>query len=158
MMEETATVIRCPGDGWVTVEVKVKNACNHCDNNESCGTSAVSKAFSPKVQRFSLPSNTQYEAGELLKLGLPESVILKAAAIVYLMPLAGLFIGAGIGHFMAQSLDLAGNDIPAIITGILGAVSAWMVGRRWAKAIEINSQPVIISRLGHPLSKVSSVS
>ncbi|MXR68038.1 Fis family transcriptional regulator [Shewanella sp. JBTF-M18] len=158
MMEETATVIRCPGDGWVTVEVKVKNACNHCDNNDSCGTSAVSKAFSPKVQRFSLPCDTQYEPGELLKLGLPESVILKAAAIVYLMPLAGLFVGAALGHFLASLSGLSGSDLLAIVLGLSGATGAWWLGRRWAKALEINSQPVILSRLGRPIGGISPAS
>ncbi|QYK13938.1 SoxR reducing system RseC family protein [Shewanella rhizosphaerae] len=155
MMEETATVIRCPGDGWVTVEVKVKNACNHCDNNDTCGTSAVSKAFSPKVQRFSLPSDTQYEPGELLKLGLPESVILKAAAIVYLMPLAGLFIGATLGHFLADLAGLVSSDLLTIALGLSGAASAWWLGRRWAKTLEINSQPVILSRLGRAIDGIS---
>ncbi|CAM4008626.1 MULTISPECIES: SoxR reducing system RseC family protein [Shewanella] len=158
MMEETATVIRCPGDGWVTVEVKVKNACNHCDNNDTCGTSAVSKAFSPKVQRFSLPSDEQYEPGELLKLGLPESVILKAAAIVYLMPLAGLFIGAALGHFLADLSGLSSSDLLAIALGAGGAVSAWWLGRRWAKALETNSQPVILSRLGRAIDGISPAS
>ncbi|QYK00653.1 SoxR reducing system RseC family protein [Shewanella psychrotolerans] len=151
MMEEVATVIRSGNDGWVTVEVKVKNACNHCDNNESCGTSAVSKAFSPKVQRFSVPSNEQYKAGELLKLGLPESVILKAAAIVYLLPLVGLFIGAVFGQLFMPLLDVAASDGLTIGFALLGATAAWRVGRRWAKVLEQNSQPVIIARLGRGL-------
>lgn len=152
MMEEVATVIGCDNAGWVTVEVKVKNACNHCDNNESCGTSAVSKAFSPKVQRFSVQSDEQYQAGELLKLGLPESVILKAAAIVYMLPLAGLFIGASLGRFLISLLDTSVSDGLPIGFAILGAIVAWGVGRRWAKTLEQNSQPVIIARLGRSLA------
>ncbi|MCG9695942.1 SoxR reducing system RseC family protein [Shewanella sp. Isolate11] len=152
MMEEVATVIRDEGNGWITVEVKVKNACNHCDNNDSCGTSAVSKAFSPKVQRFAVAAEGQYQTGELIKLGLPESVILKAAAIVYLLPLAGLFIGAGVGHFLMTLFGSTAVDAGSIVTGLLGAFFAWDMGKRWASALEENSQPIIISRLGLPIT------
>ncbi|GIU44123.1 SoxR reducing system RseC family protein [Shewanella algidipiscicola] len=148
MMEEVATVIRNNHDGWITVEVKVKNACNHCESSESCGTSAVSKAFSPKVQRFSVPAKESYQPGELIKLGLPESVLLKAAAIVYLLPLLGLFVGASLGRFFMPILDIAATEAVVIGFGVLGGVVAWMMGRRWAKQLEQVSQPVIIARIG----------
>ncbi len=151
MMEEIATVIRTENNGWITVEVKVKNACNHCDNNESCGTSAVSKAFSPKVQRFSIPAEGQYQAGEQIKLGLPESVILKAAAIVYLLPLLGLFIGAGFGHLQMELVDIEFINAGSIIAGLIGSVIAWRCGKRWASVLEENSQPIITARLGVPI-------
>ncbi|MCZ4336215.1 SoxR reducing system RseC family protein [Shewanella colwelliana] len=152
MMEEVAKVIDCDADGWVRVEVKVKNACNHCDNNESCGTSAVSKAFSPKVQQFSVQAQGEYHAGELLKLGLPESVILKAAAIVYLLPLLGLFVGASVARFAFPVLDIATGDGLIVLAALLGGVSAWLLGRRWARKLETNSQPIILGRLGQTLS------
>ncbi len=151
MMEEIATVIRTENNGWITVEVKVKNACNHCDNSDSCGTSAVSKAFTPKVQRFAIPAEGQYQDGELLKLGLPESVILKAAAIVYLLPLFGLFIGAGFGHFLMTLFDGSFINAGSIFFGLIGAVIAWKVGKRWAATLEENSQPIITARLGVPI-------
>ncbi|MCE9679061.1 SoxR reducing system RseC family protein [Shewanella sp. AS1] len=151
MMEEVATVIRCNDNGWITVEVKVKNACNHCDSNESCGTSAVSKAFSPKVQRFAIPADGEFQEGEMLKLGLPESVILKAAALVYLLPLLGLFIGAGFGHFLMGLIGVASADLGTMAFALLGAVTAWFFGKAWARRLEQNSLPVIISRLGQPI-------
>ena len=151
MMEEMAKVLECDGNGWVTVEVQVKNACNHCDNSESCGTSAVSKAFSPKVQHFSIPSEHRYEAGELLKLGLPESVILKAAALVYLLPLTGLFAGVALASILSALLNLTFNDLVLIPFALAGALVFWLVARRVARKMESDSQPVIISHLGHSI-------
>ncbi len=151
MMEEMAKVLECDGSGWVRVEVKVKNACNHCDNSESCGTSAISKAFSPKVQCFSIPSDRQYEPGELLKLGLPESVILKAAALVYLLPLVGLFSGVALASFVTSLLNFQSSDLVVIPLAILGALVFWVAARRIARRMEIDSQPVIISHLGHSI-------
>jgi sigma-E factor negative regulatory protein RseC len=151
MMEEMAKVLESDGKGWVTVEVQVKNACNHCDNSESCGTSAVSKAFSPKVQRFSIPSDRQYQAGELLKLGLPESVLLKAAALVYLLPLLGLFFGVAVASFITSTFNLTSGDFVVIPFAIAGALLFWAKGKKMAKRMEDDTQPVIISHLGHSI-------
>jgi len=151
MMEEMAKVIRCDNQGWVTVEVEVKNACNHCDNSESCGTSAVSKAFSPKVQEFSIPSDSHYEPGELLRLGLPESVILKAAALVYLMPLLGLFLGAISASLISYQVGLISSDLIVIPFALVGAFLFWRLAKSKARQMESASQPIIISHLGHSI-------
>ncbi|WP_299794088.1 SoxR reducing system RseC family protein [uncultured Shewanella sp.] len=151
MMEEMAKVISCDTDGWVKVEVKVKNACNHCENTESCGTSAVSKAFSPKVQEFSIQSDITYQPGDLIKLGLPESVILKAAALVYLMPLLGLFSGAGLVSLISALLELSAGDLFVIPGALSGAFLFWRLARSKARQMEATSQPVILSHLGHSI-------
>lgn len=151
MMEEMAKVIKCDNQGWVTVEVQVKNACNHCDNSESCGTSAVSKAFSPKVQEFSISSDTYYEPGELLRLGLPESVILKAAALVYLMPLLGLFIGAMLASLISHQIGLISSDLFVIPFALVGAFLFWRLAKSKARQMEFSSQPIILSHLGHSI-------
>ncbi|NRD72986.1 SoxR reducing system RseC family protein [Shewanella sp. VB17] len=152
MMEEMAKVLECDGSGWVIVEVQVKNSCNHCDNSESCGTSAVAKAFSPKVQRFSIPSERQYQPGELLKLGLPESVILKAAALMYIFPLVGLFLGMASVSFIASQYHFQLNELVIIASAFLGGVIFWRIAKSLAHRIEIDSQPVIISYLGQSIS------
>lgn len=154
MMEEIARVVANGNSGWVVVEVELKSACNHCDSGDSCGTSAVSKAFSPKVQRFSLQTEQVFVKGERLKLGLPESVILKAAALVYMMPLSGLFIGAFIGNQLAV---LVGThpDLFSIIAALIGALGFWNIGKRAAKKLESDAQPVIIKSLGKPIEIAS---
>ncbi|WP_299802116.1 SoxR reducing system RseC family protein [uncultured Shewanella sp.] len=154
MMEEVARVVANSNSGWVVVEVEMKSACNHCESGDSCGTSAVSKAFSPKVQRFSIQSDRQFVKGERLKLGLPESVILKAATLVYILPLVGLFIGAFGGN---QIANLLGNysDLLSICGAVFGAFVFWSVGKRAAKKLEVEAQPVIIKSLGRPIEIAS---
>jgi len=66
MMEEIARVVDYQL-GWVTVEVELKSACNHCASSENCGTTTIAKAFSVHTQRFSLPSEKPYHSGDLLK-------------------------------------------------------------------------------------------
>ncbi|WP_172589577.1 SoxR reducing system RseC family protein [Shewanella xiamenensis] len=151
MMEEVARVVACDNQGWLTVEVELKSTCKSCSSSESCGTSAVAQAFSAKTQQFSIQSDRPCEVGELLKLGLPESVILKAAALVYLMPLLGLFLGAILGQFCAGLFEI-NSDICAIVFASLGAIAAWLIGKRQAKQLEVHSQPVILAYLGAGIS------
>ncbi|MGS0679545.1 SoxR reducing system RseC family protein [Shewanella sp. 125m-7] len=150
MMEEVARVVANGNSGWVVVEVEMKSACNHCDSSDSCGTSAVSKAFSPKVQRFSIQSELSFVKGERLKLGLPESVILKAAALVYMLPLIGFFIGALAGSQLAVLTDTH-PDLLSILAALLGGITFWAIGKKAAKKLEAQAQPVIIKSLGKPI-------
>lgn len=147
MMEEMAKVVACDETGWIRVEVKIKSACNHCDNSESCGTSAVSQAFSSKTQEFSIISEQSYPVGEWLKIGLPESVILKAAALVYLFPIVGFFLGA----FLATRV-FAFSDFFAFLLGIVGASLAWGIARAKASRMEEAAQPVILAHIGQRIN------
>lgn len=150
MLQELATVVETHA-GWVSVEVELKSACNHCSNNESCGTSTIAKAFSVKTQRFSIQSDLPCKQGDMLEIGLPESVVLKAAAVVYLLPLLGLFLFAAIGHMLAVNVSL-NTDITAMVFAAVGAVFAWRLGKSIAKQLEQASQPIILRNLGQKVS------
>ena len=151
MMEEVARVVASDNQGWLTVEVELKSTCKSCSSSESCGTSAIAQAFSSKTQQFSIQSERRCEAGELLKLGLPESVILKAAALIYLMPLLGLFIGAALGQYLGQLFEFNSN-LGAMGFAVLGALLAWTLGKQQAKRLEEDAQPVILAYLGMSLN------
>lgn len=146
LMEELARVVEYQS-GWVMVEVELKSACNHCSNSENCGTSAVAKAFSVKTQRFAIASGKPYQQGDMLKLGLPESVIIKAAALVYLLPLLGLFTFAALGHLLGLGLAFDTNT-SAMLMALIGGALSWRIGKYFAHRIEADAQPVIISNLG----------
>ncbi|WOT04339.1 SoxR reducing system RseC family protein [Shewanella youngdeokensis] len=150
MMEEVAKVVANSNSGWVVVEVEMKSACNHCDSGDACGTSAVAKAFSVKVQRFSIQTEGVFAKGERLKLGLPESVILKAAVLVYLLPLVGFFIGAYAGNLLADSL-VVNQDLLSVIGAAVGSVSCWSIAKKIARSLEDKAQPIIIKSLGKPI-------
>jgi len=154
MMEEIARVVDYQ-QGWATVEVELKSACNHCASSENCGTSTIAKAFSVHTQRFSLPSDKPCRSGDLLKIGLPESVIIKAAALVYLSPLLGLFFAAMIGHMLAAGMGLSTNGF-AMAFGGLGAFIAWFIGKHFATRLDAHATPVIIAHLGQEVDIISA--
>lgn len=151
MMQEMARVISQDDSGWVQVEVQLKSACNHCSNSDNCGASSVAKAFGTKVQRFSIVSHKPCKEGDILKLGLSESVVLKAAALVYMMPLFGLFVGAILGQWLASVVSLS-PDLSSLVGAIIGAVLFWMFGKRKARQLEAQAQPVILAYIGQPIA------
>ncbi len=151
MLEEVATVIAYDPKGWVTVEIELKSACNHCSSSDNCGTSTVAKAFSIKKQQFSLMAEQACEAGDLLKLALPESVILKAAMLVYITPLVGLFLGAIMGQGLAGLLDI-NTDHGAMMLAAIGSFMAWKAGKSKALTLEKASTPIITAYLGQGIS------
>lgn len=151
MMEEVARVVACDDQGWLTVEVELKSACNSCRSSESCGTLVVAQAFSLKTQQFVILSERTCEPGELLKLGLPERVILKAAALIYLIPLLGLFVGAAFGQFLGNLVEFNSN-LYAMVFAAIGTLLAWIFGKHQAKQVETEAQPVILAYLGMGVS------
>jgi len=151
MMEDLARVVTVESEGWVQLEVELKSACGHCSASDNCGTSAVAQAFAPKHQRFSIHTEVACQVGDMVRLGLPESVLLKAAALVYLLPLAGLLLGAVLGQSLGTVTSL-GSDVAAIIFGLAGAAACWWFGKRLATRLESDSQPIILARLGPQLS------
>ncbi|MGI2257795.1 SoxR reducing system RseC family protein [Shewanella sp. GXUN23E] len=152
MMEQKARVIGQDSPDWVLVEVEMKSACNHCDNSDNCGTGSVAKAFSAKLQQFAVPAGRQYQVGDMLKLGLPESVVLKSAALVYLPPLFGLLAGGLMGQWLATFNGWSANTL-AMFGGLTGALLCWWLGKRGARRLEADAQPVILAYLGKELAE-----
>ncbi|MCL1141424.1 SoxR reducing system RseC family protein [Shewanella gaetbuli] len=146
LLEELAKVIEYQA-GWAVVEVELKSACNHCSSNDNCGTSTIAKAFSVKTQRFSVASDEVLHPGDMLKVGLPESVIIQAAALVYLLPLLGLFLVGGLGLFLAQLIGIDKN-LSSMLFGVVGAYAFWRLGKNVATRLEQDAQPIIIQNLG----------
>ncbi|MCL1079244.1 Fis family transcriptional regulator [Parashewanella spongiae] len=151
MMEEIAKVIKNHHDGWVSIEVERKSACHSCAQDKSCGTATVAKAFSPKKQTFAIETSLDLQSNEMVKIGLPETVILKAAALVYILPLFGFFALAVLGTFLTDGIGLSfsiSSDFTSILFGTVGALVAFFYGKSKAKLLEVQAQPIIISRLG----------
>lgn len=152
LLEEVGRIVAYDTPGWVRVEVELKSACNHCSNSDNCGTSTIAKAFSVKTQQFSLPTDKHYPVGDLVKLGLPSSVILQAAALVYLLPLVGLFIGAPLGQMLSDLLLVTDpnthSDYFAIVFGLSGGALSWRIAKYYALRLERRAQPIILAHLG----------
>lgn len=105
MIEEIGTITAVDED-HIWVETEIKSTCGSCAVNDNCGTGVVAKAFAPKKEVLILRCQQQAEVGQQVKLGIPESQLLSASALVYMLPLTVLVLSALLGQWSLAQFGL----------------------------------------------------
>lgn len=105
MIIEEATVIDYQ-NGIATVQCYTKKGCGGCAAQSVCGTKALSALTGEKsATRFRIPVNEQLKAGDQIRLGLTENILLKSVFLIYGVPLFVLVMAAvGFSRFFANEL------------------------------------------------------
>ncbi|TYW43387.1 SoxR reducing system RseC family protein [Vibrio cholerae] len=137
----------------VTLSCEQQTSCSSCQSSKSCGTGIVSKAFGNKTLFWRLQTTQALEAGEVVEIGLPEKSVLQSAALVYLLPLFFMMLGAWLGdQWLAPMLGF-GEGIVILIALLFIALGVW-VAKHYAKVLELRSQQqvVLLRKLGIPVA------
>ncbi|WP_457803618.1 SoxR reducing system RseC family protein [Vibrio cholerae] len=137
----------------VTLSCEQQTSCSSCQSSKSCGTGIVSKAFGNKTLFWRLQTTQALEAGEVVEIGLPEKSVLQSAALVYLLPLFFMMLGAWLGdQWLAPMLGF-GEGIVILTAVLFIALGAW-VAKHYAKVLELRSQQqvVLLRKLGIPVA------
>ncbi|GAA4897276.1 SoxR reducing system RseC family protein [Ferrimonas pelagia] len=143
MIEAIARVERWER-GLLTISWRNQSACGHCEQGDDCGTGIVAKAWTPKQNRLTLPSEEAYPAGTQLRIGIAEQDLLRLSAAVYLLPLLG-----GIGAAVLAHLLSVGEPL-TILSCLTGGAAGFALARRWAR---YQPRPLtILGDLGLPIS------
>ncbi len=125
MLEAVATVVAY-SKGQATLSWQSQSACGHCQQADDCGSGVVSKALGAKQNRLTVAVPTPYEVGTQLRIGFGESDLVRAAAMVYLLPL----VGALVTSLLAQAT--LGHEGAVILMALIGGGCGWAVARTWA--------------------------
>jgi len=104
-------------NGLAVVKIQRSSYCN------SCGACNMGAHQDEMV--LTVPNRLEGKPGDLVELDLESASILKASAIVYLIPLAALLIGVAAGYAIAQRLA-ANAELFGAIGGILLTVLAFV--------------------------------
>lgn len=91
---------------YIWVETKIKTTCGGCQANDNCGTGVIAKALTPKKEQLYLACDETVNIGQQVKLGIPEGNLLKASALVYLLPIVVVLVTALIAQFVFPLLGL----------------------------------------------------
>ena len=145
MMEELATVIAINQDK-ITVQSQIKSACSGCQQVDNCGSGQVAKAIPQRKLTLEIVSTLPMRVGDTVVLGVPEQALTLVAAQVYLFPLAGLIIGAGLGQWLVEQGVLA-HELYAIAFGAIGGYLGYRLAH-WRQKITDKSSlltPKILS-------------
>ncbi|NOH81781.1 transcriptional regulator [Vibrio sp. RE86] len=156
MMTALATVSEVtPHSNGFDVELSCEQqtSCSSCSSQKSCGTGIVSKAVGNKSLNWHLFTDKMVKEGQVVEIGLPEKSLLQSAALVYLVPLFAMIIGAFVGQwFIAPQFDLGEGSV-ILISALATAVGIYLAKRFSARLEQQSSQQVILLRiLGEPIS------
>lgn len=127
-------------NGVAQVHCDVKASCSSCASRAGCGSRVLNKLGPQTSHTISVPCEQPLAAGQKVELGIAESSLLGSAMLVYMAPLAGLFVMASIFQVLFAS------DIASLCGALLGGVGG-CGGARSVAATGGTSvlQPVILN-------------
>lgn len=107
MIEEMG-VITSVDANRVTVQTQMKNACASCAQKSHCGTGVIARAVASRTHDVELAVDgaETLQAGQQVRLGIPEADLVRASASVYLTPLFALLFGALAGKVLLPMIGL----------------------------------------------------
>ena len=140
-MNRALAVVRSVDGGEAVVEIAT-TGCGRCDQPGGCGRSAgaLSDACS---RRFRVANDAGARVGECVEVSIGDGVVARSASIAYIGPLAGVLLGAGVGHFVFGTAFGETGTISASMVGLLsGGWLAAHIGRRSLSSV----RPEIVKR------------
>lgn len=101
MLEESAIVVKIAnGQTWVVGTQN--NACAACAQKTSCSSTALASVL--KKKPVPVDNELVLQLGDTVIVAIDESVLLRAAFSLYILPLIALFIGAGIADSLVNPI------------------------------------------------------
>ena len=144
MITQPAKVIAETPSNYL-LETLPKSACPRCEAGNGCGGGILASAFANKKFELHLDKkNTNKKSlhiDDLIQIGIPSSVLIKASLLLYLLPLIAMICGAILlGHFTEN------RDLYTVIGATLGMLFGFVMGKFLsAHLLKVsNSTPVLI--------------
>ncbi|WP_312980340.1 SoxR-reducing system protein RseC [Atlantibacter sp.] len=140
MMKEWATVVSWQ-NGEAVVSCDVKSSCSSCASRAGCGSRILNKLGPQTSHSIIVPCDQPLVAGQKVELGIAEGSLLGSALLVYMSPLVGLFIVAGLFQMLFNT------DLAAMAGAVLGGVGGFLLAKGLSPALSRRErwQPVILS-------------
>jgi len=150
IIEETARVVALDGNqAWVTTQRRT--ACGSCAANKGCGTGIIARSFSvARILRIKAVNKVEAVVGDDVVLGIDDRVLVRSAALMYLLPLFALMGGAFFGEVINDVLFHTDNEYLSVLFGVLAMVAVlwWLRGHARLLAATGEYQPRILRRVG----------
>ena len=120
MIEEQAVVIKASKER-VTLEVVRDKPCGLCGQVRGCGNSIWGKIFSHQSGHIETRNDLNAKLGDVVILGIDETLMLKSSLMLYGVPLLLMFLGMVIANsFAKEMLEL--YTLVGAVTGLFFGV------------------------------------
>lgn len=150
MLTETGRVVAVDADGF-WVETIRRSSCNACGVRQGCGHGLLERLREGQRGLIRvLPGEAGREDCRMhdhVCIGIPESLLLRASLLVYLLPLLTLLTGATLGVVLVPSA--ASSDPAAMVGAILGFCVGLVCVRwhAWRHRGDPEMQPILLAVL-----------
>jgi len=157
MIEENGIIVSVDGE-HAQVLTQRRSSCGGCNVSGACGTSLLDRLLGRREVRLDALNRTDAKLGDEVVVGVPEEGVLIGSFVAYILPLAGLILGAIVGQTAADSLGVTQQ-----LLSILGGLGGLVVGLGWVRRFGRSSrsdprfQPVVIRQLRRGELSVSPV-
>ncbi|MCX8958118.1 SoxR-reducing system protein RseC [Erwinia psidii] len=140
MMREWATVVSWQ-DGIATLHSEMKTSCSSCSARKGCGSHMLNKLGPKNAHVMKIASAEPLKPGQRIEVGIEEKSLLSSAVLIYMTPLLGLFLCAGLFQMLFQS------DLAAAAGAALGGCGGFIVAKGISALLSKSAsfQPVILS-------------
>lgn len=140
MLEARGRVVAIEA-GLAWVESARQGGCSSCASKGACGSQMLGEALSPAPasNRVLAQDDLGVSVGDEVLFGIPEDGALRAALVMYGVPLLGLMLGV--------VLTQAWGDGWAGLTGFLGLGLGLLLVRLWPHSRSVAVRPLILERL-----------
>jgi sigma-E factor negative regulatory protein RseC len=142
MLQETGRIVAIENDAlWV--ETIQRSVCGNCDSQKGCGQRLLSQfGAQPSYLKVLLSgrSNIKYNINDRVTIGIPETAVVKASLLIYLLPLVIFVLFSGAAQLYFQ------NDPLSIVAGAIGLVAGGALVRSYmfSQRNNIDFQPRVI--------------
>jgi sigma-E factor negative regulatory protein RseC len=121
MIEEEAIVIKASKEN-VTLEVVRSKPCGLCGQVRGCGNSIWGKIFSHRTGYIETRNHLNAKLGDVVILGIDETLMLKSSLMLYGVPLMLMFLGMVIANTFAKETTELYVLLGAVMGLFLGVV------------------------------------
>jgi len=144
MLEESAIVVKIE-HGTVWVVGTQSNACAGCTQKTSCSSTALANVL--KKKPIPVDSELALTIGDTVTVAIDERDLLRAAFLMYLLPLCALFIGAGIADSLVSDSTPYGDVWVAggALTGFALALFIMHTIQKYA-FLNYYTRPVVVKK------------
>lgn len=147
MIKQTAMVTRTEHDIAYVKTIR-ESTCGQCGVQKGCGTSVFSKVLGNKFSELTVLNPIHAETGDMVILGMRESVLINSALLMYMFPLLMMFGGAIAVTVISQWLDLSLGQPWIIVSSFSSFLVAFLVIKKISKKHigDKRFQPVILNK------------
>jgi len=144
MLEESAIVVKIE-HGQVWVVGTQNNACASCAQKTACSSTALASVL--KKKPVPVDADIVLQIGDTVIVALDESVLLRAAFLMYLLPVCALFIGASVANSLVSD-NTAYGDLWIAGSALISLALALLLLQRIQKLSLLNyyPRPVVVKK------------